>query len=224
MSHRQPRRPSRPFLLPFLVLLVGAAVVFAFFVSSAIGTWAVGSSFPFAATADPLDDDGITVPIGAGAAPKTGPAAEPGERDGVIASGAAVSIEDASLPAIANLDAALRDAVAQAARAAAEDGIELRVSSGWRSAAYQQWLFDDATRIYGSAEAAAEFVATAESSSHVTGDAVDIVPVDAQYWLIQYGSRWGLCQTYANEVWHFELASTPGGSCPQPWSDAAARG
>jgi zinc D-Ala-D-Ala carboxypeptidase len=100
----------------------------------------------------------------------------------------------------------------------------MRVSSGWRSAAYQQRLFDEAVRTYGSADVAAEFVATAAGSSHVTGEAVDIVPVDAQYWLIAHGWQWGLCQTYANEAWHFELATEPGGACPEMWTDAAARG
>ena len=28
-------------------------------------------------------------------------------------------------------------------------------------------------------------------------------PTDADDWLIQHGSDYGLCQTYANEMWHF---------------------
>lgn len=53
-------------------------------------------------------------------------------------------------------------------------------------------------------------------SAHVTGDAVDIGPTEAMYWLSQHGSRYGLCQTYANEVWHFELTVERGGECPAP--------
>ena len=57
--------------------------------------------------------------------------------------------------------------------------------------------------------------------SHVTGHAVDIGPVDAQFWLIEHGARYGICQTYANERWHFELATAPGGTCPALLPDAA---
>jgi len=28
--------------------------------------------------------------------------------------------------------------------------------------------------------------------------------------------------TYANEMWHYELASEPGGICPRPVADASA--
>jgi D-alanyl-D-alanine carboxypeptidase len=55
----------------------------------------------------------------------------------------------------------------------------------------------------------------------VTGDAVDIGPTDADSWLQQHGDRYGLCQTYANEMWHFELATEPGGTCPPGKEDAA---
>ena len=71
-------------------------------------------------------------------------------------------------------------------------------------------------------EIARQFVATPERSSHVTGDAVDVVPIDAQFWIIEHGSRYGICQTYANERWHFELATEPGGVCPEMKADAAA--
>ena len=58
-------------------------------------------------------------------------------------------------------------------------------------------------------------------SSHVTGDAVDVGPTDADSWLSQHGSEYGLCQIYANEPWHFELATVPGGTCPAMTSNAA---
>ncbi|WP_222195822.1 VanZ family protein [Modestobacter italicus] len=128
----------------------------------------------------------------------------------------------ADVPAITRLDDALRRAVQDAAREAAADGVELHVSSGWRSAAYQQSLFDAAVERYGSPEAAREWVLGPEESSHVTGDAVDIGPTDAMSWLTQHGSDHGLCQTYANEMWHFELAVEPGGQCPAAATDPAA--
>jgi hypothetical protein len=65
-------------------------------------------------------------------------------------------------------------------------------------------------------------VSTPEKSAHVSGHAVDVGPTDAAYWVIQHGSTYGLCQIYANEVWHFELATDPGGTCPTPLADASS--
>ncbi len=146
----------------------------------------------------------------------------PGEADGVIAEGTEVSLSDEQLPAIAGLDEALKQGLRAAETDATRDGIRFEVTSGWRSAAYQQWLLDDATRLYASEEIARQFVATPERSSHVTGDAVDIGPIDAQFWLIEHGAAYGICQTYANERWHFQLATTPGGVCPEMKMDAAS--
>lgn len=129
-----------------------------------------------------------------------------------------VSLSDVDLPAIERLDPALRNAMAQAE---AEAGIPFDVTSGWRSAEYQQWLFDDAVRLYASEEIARQYVATPERSHHVTGHAIDIGNLDAQLWLQQFGTEWGICQIYANERWHFELATTPGGVCPELLPDAA---
>ena len=53
------------------------------------------------------------------------------------------------------------------------------------------------------------------------GDAVDVGPTDAAYWMDRYSERFGLCRTYANEVWHYELRN--GSSCPEQVSDASAR-
>ena len=39
-------------------------------------------------------------------------------------------------------------------------------------------------------------------------------PTAADDWLIRKGNRFGLCQTLSNEMWHFELVTTPGGTCP----------
>jgi hypothetical protein len=35
-------------------------------------------------------------------------------------------------------------------------------------------------------------------------------------------SDYGLCQTYANEMWHFELSTTAGGTCSAMITDASA--
>ncbi len=140
--------------------------------------------------------------------------------EGYIPDGESVSIFDEHLPAVANLDPELRAAVQAATEAAGEDGVEMVVSSGWRSVAYQQGLLDDAVVKYGSLEEALKWVSTPEVSSHVTGHAVDIGYTDADSWLQQHGTDYGLCQTYGNEMWHFELAIDPGGTCPTPKSNA----
>jgi hypothetical protein len=54
-------------------------------------------------------------------------------------------------------------------------------------------------------EEAARWVATPETSAHVSGDAVDVGPADARAWLSEHGAGHGLCQVYGNEPWHFEL-------------------
>ncbi|NLP82821.1 M15 family metallopeptidase [Microbacterium sp. CFH 90308] len=142
---------------------------------------------------------------------------------GHIPEGTIVTLHDSDVPAIARLDPALLTALRQAEADAVADGIpSFHVTSGWRSPGYQQWLLEDAVERYGDHDIASQYVATPDKSQHVTGDAVDIVPLDAQLWLIEHGARYGLCQTYANERWHFELATPPGGVCPDMKPDATA--
>jgi hypothetical protein len=56
---------------------------------------------------------------------------------------------------------------------------------------------------------------------HVVGKAVDVGPVAADEWMIHHGPRFGLCQIYANEIWHFELAVDAQGNCPPLRPNAA---
>jgi D-alanyl-D-alanine carboxypeptidase len=74
---------------------------------------------------------------------------------------------------------------------------------------------------YGSLAAAREYVQTPEGSRHVLGRAVDIGGPAADQWLMANGARYGLCRTYANEPWHFELAADPTGLCPPMLTSAA---
>ncbi|MGW2871829.1 M15 family metallopeptidase [Kitasatospora sp. NPDC001225] len=143
------------------------------------------------------------------------------EADGEIPDGRTLTPSDTGSPAVGNLDGPLREALQQAAVDARAKGIEMTVTSGWRSKAYQQRLLDRGVVTYGSLEQARKFVNTPEKSAHVSGKAVDVGPTSADYWLIQNGARYGLCQVYANEIWHFELLTTPGGTCPAPLPDAA---
>ena len=106
---------------------------------------------------------------------------------------------------VANLDPDLLAALRRAATDAADERVELFVESGWRSPEYQEQLLREAVSEYGSEEEAARWVATAETSPHVSGDAVDVGPSRAMAWLSEHGAAYGLCQIYGNEPWHYEL-------------------
>jgi zinc D-Ala-D-Ala carboxypeptidase len=108
-------------------------------------------------------------------------------------------------PELANLDPDLRGALRQARSAAANDGVEIVIDSGWRSPEHQERLLREAVAKYGSEEEAARWVATPRTSAHVSGDAVDIGPSGAAAWLSEHGAQYGLCQIYGNEPWHYEL-------------------
>ena len=125
------------------------------------------------------------------------------EADGLLPDG--VTVLDDGFPGVANLDPDLLRALRAAATDAGRDGVELYVNSGWRSAEYQDQLFREAVAEYGSEEEAARWVATANTSAHVSGDAVDIGPFAATAWLSEHGAEYGLCQIYRNEPWHYEL-------------------
>ena len=123
-------------------------------------------------------------------------------------------------PDATGLDPALRSALREAAADAADDGIELQVHSGWRSPEHQQQLLDEAIAEYGSEEEARRWVATPETSSHVSGDAIDIGPAEGTAWLAANGAAYGLCQTYRNEPWHYELhPEAVDGDCPPMYGD-----
>lgn len=128
---------------------------------------------------------------------------------------------DVPAPDVQNLNPALLTAVQQASAAAAVDGVTMTITSGWRSPEFQQQLLDDAVATYGSLAAARQYVQTPQQSHHVLGQAVDIGGPAADQWLIANGARFGLCQIYANEPWHFELATDAAGQCPALLPNAA---
>jgi D-alanyl-D-alanine carboxypeptidase len=223
---RTAARPTRS-----TILIVAAVVIAA--VTGALGfqSWAAWS--PSAAPAAP-----------ARSAPATSPATEapqaddglrrhppprgddrPGDRKGPLgeAGGAVpdgVTVFDDEIPAVANLDPGLLGALRQAATDAADDRVEFVVTSGWRSAEYQEQLLDEAISKYGSKKEAARWVATADTSLHVSGDAIDIGPDAATAWLAEHGADYGLCQTYRNEPWHYELRpDAVDDGCPPMYAD-----
>jgi D-alanyl-D-alanine carboxypeptidase len=141
-----------------------------------------------------------------------------GEADGALPDG--TTVFDDELPGVANLDPALLGALRQAATDAADDGVELFVDSGWRSAEYQEQLLHEAVSKYGSEEEADRWVATPNTSAHVSGDAVDIGPSDAAAWLSEHGAEYGLCRIYSNEPWHYELRPEAiNHGCPAMYAD-----
>lgn len=119
------------------------------------------------------------------------------------------------------LDPELERRFEQARRDAADQGVELRITSGWRSADEQQALIDQTLARYGDEAEAHRWVAPVDGSSHVTGRAIDVGPTEGAYWLAEHGADYGLCQVYANEMWHFEIRTEPGGRCPAVVADAS---
>ncbi|MEV5610701.1 M15 family metallopeptidase [Streptomyces sp. NPDC052225] len=138
--------------------------------------------------------------------------------DGVVPDG--TTVFDDSVPAVSQLDPALLKALRQAATDAGQRGVAFHVNSGWRSPEYQNHLLDEAVSKYGSEDEAARWVATAATSPHVSGDAVDLGRSDATAWLSAHGAAYGLCRIYKNEPWHYELrAEASEKGCPALYDD-----
>jgi hypothetical protein len=140
-----------------------------------------------------------------------------GEADGAVPDG--VTVFDDAIPGVARLDPALLGALRQAATDAEDDGVEFVVDSGWRSPEYQERLLQEAISQYGSAQEAARWVASPDTSAHVSGGAIDLGR-DAAAWLSEHGAAYGLCRIYGNESWHYELRpEAVGHGCPPTYAD-----
>lgn len=100
------------------------------------------------------------------------------------------------------------------------EGYQLNITSGWRTLAYQQMLFDRAVISNGSVEEASKWVLPPQYSMHPWGIAVDINykygRPEGAAWLEANGYKFGLCRRYKNEWWHFEPLVAPGTICPLP--------
>lgn len=121
------------------------------------------------------------------------------------------------------LDPALAAAYTLAEQQAHAEDVPLSVTSGYRTYEQQQWLWQDGLATYGSPDEARRWVLPPEESTHVSGHAVDVGPQVGAQWLEANGNRWGLCRTFDNEWWHFELATAPGAPCPPRVPDASQR-
>jgi len=128
----------------------------------------------------------------------------------------------APVPGTTNMQQPAARAVKAAFAAAHDDGLDPAIRSAWRSAEYQQVLFDRAVRTYGSEAEASKWVLSPNRSAHVKGYAVDVQPRSVATWLEEHGSRYGLCRTYDNEWWHFEYLATS--HCPPRLPSAADAG
>ena len=222
------RRTRRTVLLGLTILVVAiAAFVLGVVVATPSSTSSAADRQPTAPPAAPVES---TAPAPAPDRPRgqadraaPGGAASDGvvdAADGLIPDGMAVSAFDEMVPAVGGLDPDLLAALRRAATAAEADGVGLRVNSGWRSPEYQQQLLLEAVVEYGSLDEATRWVATAETSAHVSGDAVDIGPPEAADWVSDHGAAHGLCPIYRNEPWHFELRpDAVDDGCPQMYED-----
>jgi D-alanyl-D-alanine carboxypeptidase len=222
MTHREPARRATHRIPLVAGLLVVAAV------AASLGNFLLASGSTSSAAASPIAVLRSELPgaLGepAGVVPDGEMVLRPehrgalSEADGLLPD--RVTVFDGQYPGMTNLDPDLLGALRQAATRAANDGVEFFVTSGWRSRKYQEELFRQAVSEYGSEEKAAQWVATPGTSAHESGNAVDIGPVGAAAWLSEHGARYGLCQIYRNEPWHYELRPVPiNRGCPRMYGD-----
>jgi zinc D-Ala-D-Ala carboxypeptidase len=215
-TYREPARTTRTTTRRTpRTLVVGLLVVIAA-IAAASGTQLLASS---SSTTDrPIDVPPSSGPLPPSPSSPSEPRGPLGEADGVVPDG--TTVFDDEIPGVANLDPGLLGSLRRAATDAADDGVEFQVNSGWRSPEYQDQLFREAVSEHGSEEEAARWVATADTSLHVSGDAVDIGSSDATAWLSEQGDDYGLCQIYGNEPWHYELRPDAiDHGCPPMYAD-----
>ena len=203
-------------------ILVAGLLVVAAAIPAAIAYQVPASASPAApphvsssATASPISSPPAASPTDVRRSERRGAL---GEADGVVPDG--TTVFDDEVPGVGNLDPALLRALRRAATDAADDRVEFVVNSGWRSPEYQEQILRAAVLKYGSEKKAARWVGTPTTSAHVLGDAVDIGPSAATVWLSRHGARYGLCQIYRNEPWHYELRpEATGRGCPPMYAD-----
>jgi hypothetical protein len=121
-------------------------------------------------------------------------------------------------PAPTRLQPGLVDALGRAQASAADDGHDLRITSGFRTATEQAALLEAEVAERGSREEALWWIFPPDRSMHVQGLAVDVGDGPAADWLQEEGARFGLCRTLSWEWWHFEWRERweAAGACPTP--------
>ncbi|MGW0758378.1 M15 family metallopeptidase [Streptomyces sp. NPDC002814] len=225
MTHSQsagkaPRRTRSAVLAAFVAI---SATVVGVLVWQTLASSLSSSSAPLpSVSASPTEPSALASPTDTpeGDHRRTAPKGVLGEADGALPDG--VTVFDDGYPGVTKLDPELLRAVREAATDAAGDGVTFYVNSGWRSAELQNQLLREAVAKYGSEKEAARWVATADTSLHVSGDAIDIGQDNATTWLSEHGAGYGLCQIYGNEPWHYELRpEAVDDGCPAMYADPA---
>jgi LAS superfamily LD-carboxypeptidase LdcB len=102
----------------------------------------------------------------------------------------------------------------QAMQAAAKaDGVNLTVTSAFRSDEYQAKLFKNAVAKYGSESAAGKWVAPPGKSQHRSGRALDIkLEKGVHAWLSKNAAKFGFYQPMSWEDWHWTFTGKARGS------------
>jgi D-alanyl-D-alanine carboxypeptidase len=224
VTHREPARTTTRRIRIRRIRVAGLLVIITA-IAAALGYQLAASSS--STDASPIDVLRTALPSPNSSRPNSPSTPAPpeqrgalGEAEGAVPHGATVF--DDEIPGVANLDPALLGALRHAATDAADDGVGFFVDSGWRSPEYQERLLHEAVSTYGSAAEAARWVATPNTSAHVSGDAVDMGPLYATAWLSEHGAEYGLCQIYSNEPWHYELRPEAiAHGCPPMYADPA---
>ena len=130
----------------------------------------------------------------------------------------------APLTEVTDLNIYVKNRFLAAQSEARREGVTLVITSGFRTAARQDYLYKRAIAKYGSAEEASKWVLPPDKSHHPDGIALDVnYPGDPEdtKWLELNGYKYGLCRVYKNEWWHFEPLIAPGGICPPLLPDAS---
>ncbi|MFQ6392722.1 M15 family metallopeptidase [Nocardia sp. KC 131] len=143
------------------------------------------------------------------------PSATAAPVDQQVATGSSIGTE--------GLEPGLALAYTMAQNQAEAEGVDLSITSGYRTPEQQEELWLDGLRTYGSPDVARRWVLPPAESTHVSGKAIDVGPRGGAQWLEVNGNQWGLCRMYENEWWHFELATLPGTACPPLRADASER-
>ena len=123
----------------------------------------------------------------------------------------------APLTEVTDLNIYVKNRFLAAQSEARREGVTLVITSGFRTAARQDYLYKRAIAKYGSAEEASKWVLPPDKSHHPDGIALDVnYPGDPEdtKWLELNGYKYGLCRVYKNEWWHFEPLVAPGEECP----------
>ena len=118
---------------------------------------------------------------------------------------------------VLDLDIHVKNRFLAAQSKARKEGINLVITSGFRTAARQDYLYKRAIAKYGSEKEASKWVLPPDKSHHPDGIALDVnYPGDPEdtKWLELNGYKFGLCRVYKNEWWHFEPLVAPGENCP----------